>query len=93
MGITRGWPLRLAALTALVVAAGLGAASRVTAAPPAAGDDLYVPPPDHGATMQIAALTAAGDKESADLVRAMIDTPQASGSPRARPARYATTSR
>jgi endoglucanase len=39
-------------------------------------DGLYVPPPNHGAKMQIAELTSSGDKESADLIRDMIQTPQ-----------------
>ncbi len=50
----------------------------MTTTPASASDrDLYVPPPDHGAKRQIAELTSRGDKQSADLIRAMIDTPQA----------------
>ena len=46
-------------------------------AAPRSSDDLYVPPPDHGAKRQIADLISDGDKASADLIRAMIKTPQA----------------
>jgi endoglucanase len=52
-------------------------AGAVSAAPPETGDQLYVPKPDHGARRQIAELLAQGDKASADLIQAMIDTPQA----------------
>jgi endoglucanase len=52
-------------------------ATPAAAKPRATGDDLYVPPPNHGAKQQIAQLTAAGDKEAAALIRALIDTPQA----------------
>jgi endoglucanase len=53
------------------------AAAPTAAKPGATGDDLYVPPPNHGAKRQIATLTAAGDKAAARRVRALIDTPQA----------------
>jgi len=52
-------------------------AAPVAARPTAPGDDLYVPPPNHGAKRQIAQLTAEGDKAAAGRIRAMIDTPQA----------------
>ena len=58
-----------------VVAALLGAPA--SAAPSPTAEDLYVPPPDHGAKRQIAELTSQGDKQSADLIRALTDTPQA----------------
>lgn len=67
---------RLAGLVGIVLAVSF-VATPASAAPAATGDDLYVPPPDHGAKRQIADLTAQGDKEAADLIRAMIDTPQA----------------
>ena len=58
-----------------------------TSAAPRQSSELYVPPPDRDARRQIAALRAHRDKESADLIRAMIDTPQAvwftAGTPRA----------
>ena len=38
---------------------------------------FYVPRPNHGAVEQIADLTSSGNKEDADLIRAMIETPQA----------------
>ena len=65
---TRRWTVGL-----VMVLAG----SMVTAHASAGNGDLYVPPPDHGAKRQIAELTSRGDKESAELIRAMIDTPQA----------------
>jgi endoglucanase len=47
---------------------------------------FYVPKVNHGAIEQIADLISSGDKADADLIRAMIDTPQAawfsSGSPK-----------
>ncbi|HET9608377.1 MAG TPA: glycoside hydrolase family 6 protein [Acidimicrobiales bacterium] len=70
-------PWRRLAGVAVIVLMGALMAAPASAAPPATGDDLYVPPPDHGAKRQIADLTAQGDKEAADLIRAMIDTPQA----------------
>ena len=46
---------------------------------------FYVPKPNHGAIEQIADLTSSGNKTDANLIREMIDTPQAvwftSGSP------------
>jgi endoglucanase len=38
---------------------------------------FYVPKPDHGAITQIADLTSSGNKADANLIRAMIETPQA----------------
>src|SRR5688572_26123911 len=38
---------------------------------------FYVPKPNHGAIEQIADLTSRGDKADANLIREMIDTPQA----------------
>jgi endoglucanase len=38
---------------------------------------FYVPKPNHGAIEQIASLTSDGHKEDADLIREMIQTPQA----------------
>jgi endoglucanase len=66
----------IAALVVIVVWGALGVGSS-SAAPPAAGDDLYVPKPDNGARRQIDELTAAGNTEAAALIRAMIETPQA----------------
>jgi endoglucanase len=47
---------------------------------------FYVPPPDHGATKQIARLRASGARHDAALIKEMIETPQAvwftGGSPR-----------
>ncbi len=66
---------RIAGLAVAVLIGGL-AAGPASAAPPA-GEDLYVPPPQDGAKRQIAELTAQGDMEGADLIRAIADTPQA----------------
>ena len=68
---------QLVALMLVLALVGVSAPSPVSAARPAAGSDLYVPPPDHGARRQIAALTAAGDRDAAARIREMIDTPQA----------------
>jgi endoglucanase len=67
---------RFAAIAAVALI-GTFVAVPAAAAPKSGGGDLYVPPPNHGAKRQIAALTAAGDKAAADRIRAMIDTPQA----------------
>jgi endoglucanase len=74
-GITPTLRRRLAlvvvvALMAVFVAAPTAAARRSTG-------DLYVPPPNREAKRQIAELTSRGDKEGADLIRALIRTPQA----------------
>ncbi|MGE5602497.1 MAG: glycoside hydrolase family 6 protein [Nitrososphaerales archaeon] len=57
------------------------AAAPVLAAPSKGGPNLnagfYVPRPNHGAIEQIAKLTSNGDKADAQLIREMIDTPQA----------------
>jgi endoglucanase len=39
--------------------------------------EFYIPKPNHGAVEQIADLTSSGDKDDADLIREMIETPQA----------------
>jgi endoglucanase len=67
---------RIASLAAVALMGTL-VATPASAAPPVAGDDLYVPPPQRGAKQQIAELTAQGDKSAADLIRAITKTPQA----------------
>ena len=67
---------RIASLAAVALMGTL-VATPASAAPPVAGDDLYVPPPQQGAKQQIAELTAQGDKGAADLIRAITNTPQA----------------
>jgi endoglucanase len=67
---------RIASLAAVALMGTL-VATPASAAPPVAGDDLYVPPPQRGAKQQIAELTAQGDKGAADLIRAITKTPQA----------------
>jgi len=74
----------LAAAGVLLVGAPAGSAG--AAEEPPAPTDLYVPKPDHGAPRQIAELTAQGDREAAEAIEAMIETPQAvwftAGTPR-----------
>jgi endoglucanase len=56
------------------------APSGVSAMPQAGldpGTRFYVPKANHGAIEQIADLTSSGDKANADLIRKMIQTPQA----------------
>lgn len=76
---------RITGLAAILLV-GAASAGPAAAQPPATPADLYVPKPDHGATRQIAELTAQGDREAADRIRAMIETPQAAwftaGTPR-----------
>jgi endoglucanase len=67
---------RLVGLAAVVLLGTL-VATPAAATPAQSGDELYVPPPDHGAVRQIASLKSQGDKASAALIEAMIDTPQA----------------
>src|SRR5947209_596704 len=61
----------LMALTGLPAA---GGASSLTLDP---NTQFYAPRPDHGATLQIAHLTSSGRRADADLIRAMVNTPQA----------------
>ena len=68
---------RAAVFTLLVTALTVGVSAAPTEAiRPAPPDRLYVPPPNHGAKAQIAALTSRGDAD-AELIRSMINTPQA----------------
>ena len=69
---------RIAMLAALVAVVSVGVSTTQTAhARPAPSQDLYVPPPDHGAKSQIARLTSQGDEADAELIQSMINTPQA----------------
>lgn len=72
---------RRAVMAVTAAAAVIAATSPVGAAPAAAGigdgTTFYTPKPNDGAVRQIADLTAQGDKELADQLRAMIATPQA----------------
>jgi endoglucanase len=70
------WSRRFASLVAALVIEAL-MATPASADRPAAGDDLYVPPPQKGAKQQIAELTSQGDKKAAAQIRAMAETPQA----------------
>lgn len=65
-------------LLALMVAApGLASAKPQAALSLDANMQFYVPKPNHGAIEQIADLTSSGNKDDADLIRTMIETPQA----------------
>src|SRR3954452_19652641 len=69
---------RTAMLMVLLTAFAVAVPTATTAhARPAAPDTLYAPPPNHGAKLQIAQLTSSGDRADADLIRSMINTPQA----------------
>jgi endoglucanase len=65
----------------LTIAAAVATAVPIGLAPAAAEIDerttFYTPRPDHGAVEQIARLTSEGDKDLANNIRAMVDTPQA----------------
>jgi len=63
-------------ITALVMSAPLLASAKSQASLDP-DTEFYVPKPNHGAIEQIADLTSSGDKDDADLIRAMVDTPQA----------------
>ena len=70
--LRRGLAIALAgALTATLITA------QAASARPATTDALYVPPPNHDAKLQIAALTAQQRTSEANLIRSMIRTPQA----------------
>jgi endoglucanase len=69
---------RLGGLAAIMLFGAFAAVpAAAVAAPPPVGEDLYVPKPNPGARRQITALTAAGDREEADRIEAMVETPQA----------------
>jgi len=56
------------------------ASTQVLASSPGSLDpntQFYVPKPNHGAKEQIADLTSSGNRTDADLIRTMIETPQA----------------
>src|SRR5262245_35195507 len=52
-------------------------AAQPASARPSPRQTLYVPPPDPGAKRQIAKLTSQHHRDDADLIRSMIETPQA----------------
>jgi endoglucanase len=66
--------MALAGLPTAGGAAGASAAGPVTLDP---NTQFYAPRPDHGAILQIAHLTASGQRADAALIRAMVNTPQA----------------
>src|SRR6186997_1121036 len=69
---------RIATLAVVVAAVTAGVTATPTAAArPAPPTTLYAPPPNHGAKLQVADLTSSGDSDAANLIRSMINTPQA----------------
>lgn len=79
---------RLATLAVLMTVLTAGVSTTTALATrPTPPDSLYVPAPNPGAKRQVAALKSRGDKDSAALIKSMIDTPQAvwftQGTPRA----------
>jgi endoglucanase len=78
--------LRHFLVVSTLMAALLVASAPVLASPPPQTGDgpsldpttqFYVPKPNHGAIEQIADLTSSGEKADANLIRTMIETPQA----------------
>jgi endoglucanase len=67
--------LILSTLLALLIAPASASAKPQASLDP--NTRFYVPPPNPGAKAQIADLIASGNKEDADLIRKMIETPQA----------------
>jgi endoglucanase len=74
--ITRRWRRR-ATLTAVAGLLLTGATTSTALAHGGAGGDLYVPPPDAGAIVQIKALNAAGRHADAALIAKLVGTPTA----------------
>jgi endoglucanase len=64
-------------LTLIVAAPGFASAKSQDALSLDANTQFYVPKPNHGAIEQVADLTSSGNKDDADLIRTMIETPQA----------------
>jgi endoglucanase len=64
-------------LTLMIAAPGLASAKSQAALSLDANTQFYVPKPNHGAIEQIADLTSSGNKDDADLIQTMIETPQA----------------
>src|SRR5512140_1883955 len=83
--------LRRLLVAGMLLAAMLASATRLAAAGPSTAlsstTQFYVPKPIDGALIHIAKLTAQGHKADANLIKAMIQTPQAvwfnSGTPKA----------
>ncbi len=73
------WKYILFVYTILVMLAATGSVSATSAYGRAldANTRFYVPKPDHGALDQIADLTSSGNKADANLIKTMIETPQA----------------
>lgn len=65
----------LTALAALPTGGGAQAAAAPVTLDP--NTQFYVPNPDHGAVQQIAQLTSNGQRADADLIRTMVNMPQA----------------
>src|SRR5919108_201689 len=64
-------------LTALIASAPMLASAKPRTQSLAPNTQFYVPKPNHGAIEQIADLNGSGNRADADLIREMIETPQA----------------
>jgi endoglucanase len=69
--------LLISTLVAVLIASGPMLASAMPQRSLDPDTQFYVPKPNHGAIEQIADLTSSGNKEDANLIKAMIQTPQA----------------
>ena len=69
--------LLVSTLVAVLIASGPMLASAMPQSSLDPDTQFYVPKPNHGAIEQIADLTSSGNKADADLIKAMIQTPQA----------------
>ena len=67
----------ISTLVAMLIASGPMLASAMPQSDLDPDTQFYVPKPNHGALEQIADLTASGNKADADLIKTMIETPQA----------------
>ena len=69
--------LLISTLVAALIASGPMLASAMPQRSLDPDTQFYVPKPNHGAIEQIADLTSSGNKEDANLIKSMIQTPQA----------------
>ncbi|HEX5941376.1 MAG TPA: glycoside hydrolase family 6 protein [Anaerolineales bacterium] len=69
--------LLISTLVAVLIASAPMFVSAMPQNSPDPDTEFYVPKPNHGALEQIADLTASGDRDDADLISKMINTPQA----------------
>jgi endoglucanase len=69
--------LLISTLVAVLIASGPMLASAMPQRSLDPDTQFYIPKPNHGAIEQIADLTSSGNKEDANLIKSMIQTPQA----------------